>query len=112
MRLSSLPTEGAMQMKRLYLILAVLGAIIPYLFFIQYFSTLGLSLGGFISAVFANGATAGFTVDLLFTSFVFWSFMFIQKRDHSSPSPYLSILLNLTIGLSCALPANLYAREV
>jgi hypothetical protein len=98
-------------MKRVYLLLAILGAVLPYVFFIQYFSAFGFSLGGFLSALFVNGAAAGFTADLLFTSFVFWLFMFLQQRQNDGPSPYVFILLNLTIGLSCALPAYLYARE-
>lgn len=98
-------------MKRVYLLLAILGAIAPYVFFVQYFTTFGLSFGRFISALSVNGAAAGFTIDLLFTSSVFWLFMFKQHRDHVGPSPYLLILLNLTIGLSCALPAYLFARE-
>jgi hypothetical protein len=98
-------------MKHVYLLLAILGAIAPYVFLIQYFTTFGLSFGGLLSALFVNGAAAGFAVDLPFTVCVFWLFMFIQHRDHNGPSPYLFILINLTIGLSCLLPAYLFARE-
>ena len=37
--------------------------------------------------------------------------MFQQKQRKNGPNPALFIVLNLTIGLSCALPAYLYARE-
>lgn len=98
-------------MKRLYLILAILGAILPYLFFFQFFSSEGLNIGGFVGALFANGAVGGFTADLLFTSFVFWGYMFYRRKQEGGPSPLLFIILNLTIGLSCAFPAYLYAKE-
>lgn len=98
-------------MKRVYLILAVLGAVAPYLFFFQFFSLEGVKLGAFVGALFANGAAGGFTADLLITSVVFWLFMFQQQQKAKGPSPWLFIVLNLLIGLSCALPAYLYARE-
>jgi hypothetical protein len=98
-------------MKKLYLVLAVIGAIVPYIFFFQFFQTAGLGLTGFVEALFVNGAAGGFSADLLFSSFVFWLFMFAQQKRSKGPTPYLFILLNLAIGLSCALPAYLYARE-
>ena len=98
-------------MKRLYLILAIAGAILPYFFFGQYIIDYGLDLPGFVSALFANPPAAGFTVDLLFTSIVFWIFMFHQRKQSKGPNPLIFILLNLVIGLSCAFPAYLYARS-
>jgi len=100
-------------MKRLYLVLAIAGAVIPYVFFAQFILSEGVNLAGFVSALFANPAASGFTSDLLFTSFVFWLMMFYEQRRSkgTSPSPLIFIALNLLIGLSCALPAYLYARE-
>lgn len=100
-------------MKRLYLILAILGAIIPYMFFAQFIMSEGVDLAKFASALFANPAASGFTSDLLFTSFVFWLIMFVERRrtNNTSPNPFIFIVLNLVIGLSCAVPAYFYARE-
>ena len=95
-------------MKNVYLILAIAGAVVPYLFFFGHFSAEGVDLGGFLRAVFANGAAGGFTADLLISSLVFWIYMFTATEG---PKPWLFIVLNLTIGLSCALPAYLYGRE-
>jgi len=98
-------------MKKLYLLLAIIGAIVPYIFFFQFIQTEGLNIPAFISALFVNGAAGGFSADLLLSSFIFWLFMFQQTKESDGPKPYLFIILNLTIGLSCALPAYLYARE-
>lgn len=98
-------------MKRAYLILAIVGAILPYVFFTQFFSIEGVSLSGFIAPLFANGVVRGFTADLIFTSLVFWVFMFTRRSRGKGPHPLLFIILNLTIGLSCALPAYLVANE-
>ena len=97
-------------MKKLYLIAAVVGAIVPYIFFFNFIQLNGLDVPGFVSALFVNGASGGFSSDLLISSFVFWVFMF-QQQQRSGPKPWVFIILNLFIGLSCALPAYLYARE-
>lgn len=65
----------------------------------------------FAEALFVNGAAGGFSTDLLFTSLVFWLFMLVQQRRSKGPAPYLFIVLNFVVGLSCALPACFYARE-
>ena len=99
-------------MKQLYLAAAIVGAVIPYLFFFEHFGTNGLDLLTFLAAVFANPAASGFTADLLTSSFVFWIFMFHRGQLESGPNPAVFIVLNLLIGLSCALPAYLYAQEL
>jgi hypothetical protein len=98
-------------MKRFYLFAAVIGAIVPGVFFFQFIQVNGLDLPAFISALFVNGAAGGFSADLLISSFVFWGYMFQKTKDNSAPRPWLFVALNLGIGLSCALPAYLYARE-
>ena len=98
-------------MQNTFLVLAIGGAIIPYLFFIPYISEHGASLTRFTMALFVNGAAGGIAADLFYTSFVFWLVMYAQFKQTGAPKPWLFILLNLIIGLSCALPAWLYARE-
>ncbi|MCB1845100.1 MAG: DUF2834 domain-containing protein, partial [Halioglobus sp.] len=45
-----------MNMKTVYLLLAVAGTIIPYAFFLQHFQSSGFNIIAFARAVFANGA--------------------------------------------------------
>jgi hypothetical protein len=94
-------------MKHLYLALAILGAIIPYVFFFRHFQSSGLALGTFVEALFVNGAAAGFTADLLITSAAFWIWLAATRAKR----PWVYVALNLAIGLSCALPAYLYVQE-
>jgi hypothetical protein len=98
-------------MKFLYFAAAVIGAIVPYVFFIQHAGAYGFGLAAFVTAVLANPAASGFTSDLLISSVVFWAFMFHRNRFAHGPKPLAFIALNLFIGLSCALPAYLYAQE-
>ena len=96
-------------MKRVYLVLAIVGAIIPYVFFAQHFAAAGFGPVEFVKALFVNSAAGGFTADLLITSLVFWIAMYQRRRAGTGPGPALFVILNLTIGLSCAFPAYLYA---
>lgn len=94
-------------MRAVYLTFAILGAIVPYYFFFAHFQSEGTAVGSFLSALFVNGATGGFTADLVISSLVFWIWLVRSEAKR----PWLYVLLNLTIGLSCAFPAYLYARE-
>ena len=100
-----------MNMKVLYLLLAVVGAIVPYIFLAQHFGTAGYGVKTFVDAIFATPAAGGFTTDVLISSLVFWIAMFARRSRGKGPNPALFIALNLLIGLSCALPAYLYADE-
>ncbi|MGI9279362.1 MAG: DUF2834 domain-containing protein [Endozoicomonas sp.] len=98
-------------MKTVYLLLAIIGAVVPYFFFIPFIQAHGLDIPAFVSGLFINGPASGFTADLLLASLVFWIYMFRAQKKSSGPKPYLFIVLNLTVGLCCALPAYLYAQE-
>lgn len=95
-------------MKNLYLISSILGALIPCVFFSQFYQLNGVNLEKFITDLFVNGAAGGFSADLLITSFVFWIWMF---KENKVKSKWFFIILNLGIGLSCALPAYLFVLE-
>ena len=105
----SLTIQKETDMKKIYLVAAIIGAIIPCFFFFQFVQLDGVNLPDFISALFVNCAAGGFSADLLLSSSVFWVFMFQQRKMSNTPKPWLFIALNLGIGLSCALPAYLYA---
>ncbi len=99
-----------MKREHAYLILAVAGAIAPWLGFARFFGENGMS-GDFIGALFANGASAGFTIDVLISSLVFWVFLFDRTVRERLDHPWTLIMINLAIGLSCALPLALWRIE-
>lgn len=92
-------------MRNVYLALAIIGAVVPYIFFAQFFAD--PEAGSFAAALFANGAAGGFSADLLISSAVFWIFLWQRQARRA----WIYILINLTIGLSCALPAYLYMES-
>jgi hypothetical protein len=93
-----------------FLAMAVIGAVVPYLFFTEFFSGEGLNLGAFVSALFVNGAAGGFSADLLITSFVFWLWSYHDAHQLDIPNWWLIPVINLLVGLSAALPFYLYLR--
>lgn len=99
-------------MKNIYLALAIVGGIVPYCFFFEFIQIEGINLPLFVESLFVNGAAGGFSADLIMSSFVFWVFMFQQAKQENLPKPYWFIALNLSVGLSCALPAYLYVKAL
>ena len=93
-------------MKNFYLVAAVVGAIVPYVFFIEFFMARGLDLVTFIEGVFANGAAGGFAADIFISSAIFWGYLIANKE----PGIWRYVIINLLIGLSCALPYYLYVK--
>ena len=66
-------------MKNVYLVLAIIGAVVPYVFFLEHFGVHGYALPDFIAGIFATPAASGFTADLLITSLTFWIYMFTAR---------------------------------
>jgi hypothetical protein len=95
-------------MKNMFLGITIIGAIVPYAFFIPFFVDNGLIVTTFLSALFANGAASGFTADLLISSFAFWLFLFSRGESKL----WIYVLINLSIGLSCALPLYFYHQSI
>lgn len=91
-------------MKKLYLVLTILGAVVPYIFLLRHFGAAGLDVGAFLGGAFANPVAGGLSADLLISSVVFWVWLVARRAS----TLWLYVVVNLTIGLSCALPLYLY----
>ncbi len=98
-------------MKRIYLFLAIIGAITPYIFYFQFIQVEGLNFSLFITELFDSKASSGFTADVLLATVAFWLFIFQRAKNTTAPKPLIFFILSCTVGLSCALPAYLYANE-
>lgn len=97
-------------MKNIYLILAIAGTVIPFVFFGDFIVSEGINLSLFLALLFSNNPSSGIAADLLISSVVFWVFI-VQQAKSSGTAPHVYIILNLFIGLSCALPLYLYMQE-
>ncbi len=97
-----------MNRKTVYLILAIIGFIAPYYFFLQVRS---FDLGELLQLFSASRILSGIAMDLLVSVIVFWFFMFSEARKLGMKNPWVYLLATLLVGLSFALPLFLYFRE-
>lgn len=100
-----------MTRKRLYLMLAVLGTVVPWILFGSFFARNGADIPLFVRSLFVNGAAGGFAVDLLFSISIFWFWSFGDSRKHGVKGWWLVLPAASFVGLSLALPLYLYLRE-
>ena len=98
-------------MQIIYLILAIVGFALPYSQLIPFFANHGLNLSLFWTQLFANRISTDFAFDLLVSSAVFWIFVYKEGMRLNLKNLWLYILLNLSIGLSFALPLFLWVRS-
>lgn len=100
-----------MNRKNLYLLLCVLGIIIPYSQFIPWVLENGLRLDLLFRELFANRIGGFFGLDVLVSSVVLVGFIRTEGQRLEVRRLWLPILGLLTVGVSCALPLFLYLRE-
>lgn len=100
-----------MKLKHLYLILAVIGLVAPYYFFISFLMAYGWDGKVFLAQLFGSEISTFFAVDLLLSSVVFVVFLCRESRRNSMRHQWVYLLALVTVGLSFALPLFLYIRE-
>ncbi len=102
--------RNAIVMPIIYLILSIVGFMLPYSQLIPFIVDHGLNLSLFWSQLFANQASSDFAFDLFVSSVVFWIFVFKEGTKLRMKFLWVYVVVNLIIGLSCALPLFLGMR--
>jgi hypothetical protein len=97
-----------MNKKNIYLLLAIIGFIAPYYFFLQ---VREFDLGQLFQLFSTSRILSGLAMDLLVSVIVFWFFMFTEARKLQMKNAWVYLLASLLVGLSFALPLFLYFRE-
>ena len=99
-------------MKKLYLLLALAGLLLPYYFFGSFLAANGLNLSFFFQQLFANHISTFFAVDLVITAIAFLVFLYQEARKYRMKNWWAFIAAALLVGPSFALPLFLYFRQV
>ncbi len=94
-----------------YLILCILGTALPYSQFIPFLLENGLDLELFFEQLFTNRISAFFGMDVVASSLVLWTFVWVEGSRLKMKNLWLYIASNLTIGVSLALPLFLLMRQ-
>jgi hypothetical protein len=100
-----------MKPKTVYLLLAILGAALPYSQFIPWVMENGLHLGLLVRQLVANRIGGFFGLDVLVSAVVLVQFVRIEGGRFRVRHLWLPIAGLCTIGVSFGLPLFLYLRE-
>jgi hypothetical protein len=112
---ANFPIFGEMLMQWFYLILAILGAILPLSQLIPFLTAHGFAHGFdmplFFEQLFQNHVSAFFGIDVIISSFVLWLFVFSEGRRRGMNYLWVYVICNLAVGVCFALPLFLFFRE-
>ena len=98
-------------MRKLYLGLAVVGAILPLRYFIRFLMQNGLDMPLLLRQLFQNDISAAFGLDVIVSSVVLWLFVFTEGKRLGMKQLWVYIVCNVAVGVSMALPLFLFFRE-
>ena len=112
MLLSRSKIKALMKLKHLYLAIAIVGTIVPYYFFIGFLMEHGLNLNLMLDQMFVNGISSFFSWDVIISTFAVVTLVISEGKKLEMKHRWLYIIFNLSVGVSLALPAFLYAREL
>ncbi|MEQ9423168.1 MAG: DUF2834 domain-containing protein [Cyclobacteriaceae bacterium] len=103
-------------MKRTYLILTVIGFILPNIFVAKVSIETGniLLYADFIETfkqMFANDISSAFVIDLLFVVMLFLAWTYIEAKKLKMKGVWLVWLFTFAFGIAGGLPLFLYLRE-
>jgi hypothetical protein len=100
-----------MKERHLYLVLCVLGFLLPYWQFVPWVAAHGLNLPLFIHELFANRIGAFFGMDVLMSAITLFIFARREGRRLSLRSVWLPVFAVILVGVSLGLPLFLYLRQ-
>ena len=100
-----------MKPRSLYVVLCVLGSLLPYSQLVPFLREHGLDLRLFFEQLVATPISAFFGWDVIVSSLVLWVFVAVEGRRAGIKHLWLPIAANLTVGVSLGLPLFLYMRE-
>ena len=98
-------------MRRLYLLLALIGAVVPYSQFIPWLAAHGLNLRLLLAELFSGRVGAFFGLDVILSALVLMVFIWREGSTRKIGGLWMPVLATCLIGVSCGLPLFLYLRE-
>ncbi|HIP22322.1 MAG TPA: DUF2834 domain-containing protein [Rhodobacteraceae bacterium] len=97
------------KLRILYLILTIIGAIVPMFFMLGWMQG-GGAVTGLVAAWSTNGASTGLMWDLIISASVFTVFAISECMARRDYFPLVALPATVMIGLSCGLPLYLFLR--
>lgn len=109
----AVPSPGPSWLAWLYLALAAVGAVLPWLANLDFIRQYGSSfdLGLFVQLANANPAAQSLSRDLLIAASAVTIWMVVEARRLQMKGLWLVLLTMVTVAFACAAPLFLYLRE-
>ena len=95
-----------------YLLLCLLGTLLPYGPFVPWLLAHGFDLSLFFRDLFANGVGGFFGMDVFVSAAVLWTFVALEGRRLGMRHLWAPVAASLVVGVSLGLPLFLYLRQV
>jgi len=99
-----------MQPKKVYLVLSVVGFLVPYSQFVPWLLTNGLNISGFFHDMLANRIAGFFAADVIISAVVLITF--IGREGKRASTRLIPTIATFGVGVSLGLPLFLYLREL
>jgi hypothetical protein len=100
-----------MKLKTIYLVLCVLGVVVPYWQLGPWLAANGLNMPLFFQQLFANHIGAFFGMDVVVSAVALLVFVRTESSRLDVPGRWLPLIAVLAVGVSLGLPLFLYLRE-
>jgi len=94
-----------------FLILALLGAVVPLAVLAPFLYAHGLAPGLFMKQLLATPVSRFFAFDVLISAMTFWVFMLREGRRLEMKNLWIYVVCTLLVGVSLGLPLFLFFRE-
>src|ERR1044072_3988163 len=94
-----------------FLMLAVVGCVLPLIFFVRFLVAEGLNVSSFLRQLFDNNVSTFFLMDVVVLAVTVLVFVFVEWRRKKMPRLWLYVACTLLVGVSLALPLFLAIRE-
>lgn len=97
--------------KTIYLILAIVGFILPYYFVFKFYTANEMSTSAALAQLVSSDWGALFVADLLISVLAAWTFIYNEAKRLNMKYWWAYPIATMMVGLSFALPLFLYFRE-
>ncbi|MCE2594827.1 DUF2834 domain-containing protein [Motilimonas cestriensis] len=98
-------------MTKLYLVLAILGTVLPYGAFVPWLFANGVDIVLFAEQATVNAISTFAWLDVLVSAIVSLVFIVVDGTRNRIKYYQVAIVATLTVGVSCGLPLYLYLKE-
>ena len=98
-------------MARIYLLLAILGSVLPYGALLPWLFDNGLNLKLLWQAITANNISVLAWLDVVIAAVALICFIVTDSKKHQVRGAAFAIIATLTVGVACGLPLYLYLKE-